>query len=68
MDSDSVQIVSTIAETITTIGVLLLWIYAERKDNQAAWTIIDALVRLRMRQLEHEYEDTIKAEVHDKET
>jgi hypothetical protein len=57
MDGDSVQAITAIAETITSIGILLCWIYAERKDNHAAWSIIESLVRLRLKQIEQEAEN-----------
>lgn len=35
-----------------TIGVLAVWISAERRDNHALWSIVEALVRLRLRQID----------------
>lgn len=68
MENEAIQAIASVAETITSIGILLVWIYAERKDNQAAWSIIDALVRLRLKQIEHEYEKSIKEDTKDNET
>lgn len=56
MDAETLQAITAIAETITSIGVLFCWIYAERKDNHAAWSIIESLVRLRLKQIEQEAE------------
>lgn len=52
METETLEIIASIAETITSIGILLIWVYAERKDNKAAWQIISELVRLRLRQIE----------------
>lgn len=61
MEGESVQAIAQIAETITSIGILLVWVYAERRDNKAAWSIIEALVRLRLSQIEHkEVENEVK--------
>lgn len=56
MDGETVQAITAVAETITSIGILLCWIYAERKDNHAAWSIIESLVRLRLKQIEQDSE------------
>lgn len=58
MDAEMTQLIASIAETITSIGILLIWVWAERKDNKAAWKIITELVRLRLRQIEDNEELT----------
>lgn len=52
MDGETASLLASIAETITSIGILLIWVWAERKDNKEAWKIITELVRLRLRQIE----------------
>jgi hypothetical protein len=54
MDNETVVAVSNIAETITSIGILLLWVWAERRDNHSLFGIIQALSSLRLRQIERE--------------
>lgn len=62
MDNETVQAITTVAETITTIGVLLLWVWAERRDNRDLFHIIQALSSLRLRQIEREENDKAKIE------
>lgn len=58
MDAETTQLIASVAETITSIGILLIWVWAERKDNKEAWKIITELVRLRLRQIEDNEELT----------
>lgn len=58
MDTESIQAIASLAEKITTIGVLLIWIYAERKDNRELWSVIERLTQLRLRQIEDNGEST----------
>lgn len=56
MDNETLAAISRIAETITSVGILLVWVWAERRDNKEAWKIISELVRLRLRQIETDKE------------
>jgi hypothetical protein len=57
MDTETLTAVSGIAESITSIGVLLLWVWAERRDNESLFKIIEQLTTLRLKQIEHEAEN-----------
>lgn len=57
MDAETIAAISGVAETITSIGILLVWVYAERRDNKSLWSIIEALVSLRLKQIQDEDEE-----------
>lgn len=57
MDNETYNAVSAVVETLTSIGILLLWVRAERHDNESLFAIIQALTSLRLRQIEHEEDD-----------
>lgn len=60
MDSETIVAVTSMAETITSIGILLLWIWAERRDNRDLFHIIQALSSLRLRQIERDTDDKVR--------
>lgn len=62
MDAETTQALAQMAETITSIGILLLWIWAERRDNRDLFHIIQALSSLRLRQIEREQNDKNRLE------
>ena len=52
-----------IVEAITQAGAiaaLAIWIAAERRDNAQLWSIIESLVKLRLRQFEENSTDAMK--------
>jgi hypothetical protein len=57
MDESTLQAIAQMAETITSIGVLLLWVWAERRDNESLFKIIEQLTALRLKQIENEEDD-----------
>lgn len=54
MDNETLIAVTSLAETVTSIGIVLLWVWAERRDNKDLFHIIQALSSLRLRQIERE--------------
>ena len=44
----------SVVENLTSIGILLLWLRAERSDSAELWSIIRDLIRLRLSQVEHD--------------
>lgn len=52
MDNETLLAITEIAKTITSVGILLAWVWAERQDNKELFSIIQALTDLRLRQLE----------------
>jgi hypothetical protein len=41
---DELEVIARIAETLTTAGVLLAWVWAERKDVQQESRRVDRLI------------------------
>lgn len=62
MDNEQLAAFASFAETITSIGILLLWVWAERRDNHSLFGIIQALSSLRLRQIEREEKHQEKLE------
>ena len=46
------ETIANLASDLTTIGVLLLWLRAERSDSSKLWSVIHELVRIRLKQVE----------------
>lgn len=49
---DEWQVLAEISRTITSIGILLIWVRSERQDNLMLWKIIERLTDTSMRKLE----------------
>lgn len=49
---DEWQVLAEISRTITSIGILLIWVRSERQDNLELWRIIVRLFDASMRKLE----------------
>lgn len=54
MDNETLLAITEVAKTITSVGILLAWVWAERRDNAELFSIIQALTDLRLRQMERE--------------
>lgn len=48
---DMAQIASTFADITVTVA-LGIWIMAERRDNDKLWSIVEGLVKLRLKQID----------------
>lgn len=57
MDEQTIVAISEIAKTVTSVGILLMWVWAERRDNESLFKIIEALTALRLKQMEHDEDD-----------
>lgn len=44
-------------ETLGIVAFAIMWIRAERADNQELWKVIQALVSLRLKQIESDNEE-----------
>lgn len=51
---DEWQVIAEISRTITSIGILLIWVRSERQDNLMLWRIIEKLTDASFRKLEDE--------------
>lgn len=55
-DINTIGTLIELADTITVLAVALLWIRAERSDNNALWRIIERLTESGIRTLDKEAE------------
>lgn len=55
------EIASTFADITVTVA-LGIWIMAERRDNDKLWSIVESLVKLRLKQVE-DLQDTTFVEL-----
>lgn len=63
MDSEVISAIASVAETITSMGILMAWVWAERRDNEILNTKDRDFTAWLLKRLENDEDDKERIEI-----